>query len=463
MRARQSLVVAAFLGWWLAGVAHAQEGVRWQPTVDAARRLAEQTNRLVLIHFWSDGCPPCLMMERDVFPRPEVAAALERDFVAVKVNRSYFPATAAQYGITAVPADVVITPQGQVLDKHVGFLLPPEYISTLAQVAERWRNASGTQYAQMPPGPPVVTPGRVVPRYDSPIAAGLQPGAMTAPGGPGPAGQTPPIEPRPEAALLGPRYAGQAQPGFSGPPGGSYVQPPMAPAYAAPAAAGQSPPSRGPGAPIQSPGVAAYPPPMPPYQNPVAMQHSGSSIQQPRQPGVGNVASQSSSGPASAPPPASARDVRIPEGNPPLALDGFCPVQLKEKERWVPGDVRWGARHEGRTYLFSGPEEQKRFFEHPEIYAPVMSGIDVVLAVEQGQSIPGRREFGGWYKGKMYLFSSEECYQRFAANPQRYTAAMASLGQPSPSLANRDLPGSSNSGWQGNVVPAQASALGGRY
>ena len=61
-------------------------------------------------------------------------------------------------------------------------------------------------------------------------------------------------------------------------------------------------------------------------------------------------------------------------GNPPLGLDGFCPVSLSEKQQWVSGDSRWGVIHRGRTYLFAGPEEQRRFFADPDRYAPVAVG-----------------------------------------------------------------------------------------
>jgi YHS domain-containing protein len=116
--------------------------------------------------------------------------------------------------------------------------------------------------------------------------------------------------------------------------------------------------------------------------------------------------------------------MEIPPGNPPVALDGYCPVQLTEKQRWVLGNRRWGLRHEGRTYLFAGPDEQRRFNERPEEYAPVLSGNDVVKMVDGGQPAAGRREFGAWFMGRMYLFSDESSFQKFEANPGRYAAAI---------------------------------------
>ncbi len=117
---------------------------------------------------------------------------------------------------------------------------------------------------------------------------------------------------------------------------------------------------------------------------------------------------------------------------PPLALDGYCPVTLLEQERWVCGDPRYGVIHRGRTYLFVGSDEARRFFSDPDRYAPVLSGIDVVVAVEENRQVPGKREHGAWYEGRMYLFSSEESFRKFDQEPSRYAAAASQVAQAAP-------------------------------
>jgi len=110
----------------------------------------------------------------------------------------------------------------------------------------------------------------------------------------------------------------------------------------------------------------------------------------------------------------------IAQGNPPLALDGCCCVSLWEKQAWVPGNVAWGAIHRGRTYLFAGPDEQRKFLADPDHYAPVASGNDVVLAAEQGRAVPGRRQHGVFYGNRIFLFVSEESLGKFSVNPAAY-------------------------------------------
>jgi len=125
---------------------------------------------------------------------------------------------------------------------------------------------------------------------------------------------------------------------------------------------------------------------------------------------------------ASSPPPAAPGAPPLPAINPPVGLDGYCPVTLSERQQWVPGDRHWGAIHRDRTYLFAGPEEQRRFFTDPDRYAPAAAGNDVVLASEQGQAVPGMRQHGVYFgnPSRVYLFTSEATLERFTKNPNLY-------------------------------------------
>ncbi|MDY0166081.1 MAG: hypothetical protein RBS80_06030 [Thermoguttaceae bacterium] len=89
--------------------------------------------------------------------------------------------------------------------------------------------------------------------------------------------------------------------------------------------------------------------------------------------------------------------------------------------------------HRGRTYLFADAEKAARFFQDPDRYAPVLSGQDVVLAVDEGRYVSGQREHGAFFGHRVYLFSSEETLQRFENHPNRYADAAVRLAfQPVP-------------------------------
>ncbi len=343
-----------------------QQPIRWQPTLESAKRLAVQTDRLVLIHFWADWCQPCLKMEREVFTDPGVVAAIQTHYVPVKVNADYFPSTATQYGVTGLPTDVIITPQGQLIDKIQGAAVAGNYIGQLQRVASGVKQGGRASYAQRPGVAPGGPPG--------PVAV------TSGPPGPGP------TDPR-YAAQEDQRRRAVAPPGH---PGVGALAPGNhgAPRYAGPQPTTVPPRLAGPQTPMA--------PPMAPRQQAPA--------QQP------NVAGQ-----------------QAPAGNPPLALDGHCPVQLSDdmtggRQTWTLGDRRWGARHRGRTYLFAGPDQQRRFLANPDRYAPMLSGNDVVLAVEQTRTVAGHREHGVFFNERVFLFTTEATLQKFSRDPNRYAA-----------------------------------------
>jgi YHS domain-containing protein len=109
-----------------------------------------------------------------------------------------------------------------------------------------------------------------------------------------------------------------------------------------------------------------------------------------------------------------------PASNPLIALDGYCPVELGEKEHWTPGNPRWPVVYEGRTYLCSGPMQRQRFLAAPDRYAPAYSGHDPVLVVDGNRRVPGQTDFCVIFDGRLYMFSSSATLARFKNNPQRY-------------------------------------------
>jgi YHS domain-containing protein len=107
---------------------------------------------------------------------------------------------------------------------------------------------------------------------------------------------------------------------------------------------------------------------------------------------------------------------------PPFALELFCPVTLLESKKWHKGNVRFGAVHRNRTYLFASEDAQRRFLADPERYAPVLSGCDPVLFAETNQWIDGNPSIGLLIGGKTFFFVSAESRSRFLLSPQPYTA-----------------------------------------
>src|SRR4051794_17533999 len=89
-----------------AGQATANQ-ILWQPDLQTALNQAAVSKRPVLVHFWSPSCAPCMRLEAEVFSRPETCAALNNNFVCVRVNCEETPAVAKQYNVNIMPTDVL--------------------------------------------------------------------------------------------------------------------------------------------------------------------------------------------------------------------------------------------------------------------------------------------------------------------------------------------------------------------
>ena len=397
MRGIHRLFPAAVLVFCLAAQAAAQDAIHWEPNLETAQRVAAQTNRLILIHCWAPWCGPCMKLEHEVFSQAETGRALEANFVMVKLNFDDAPGTVRHYGVTSLPSDVIVTPAGQVVSRVNSPPTTAMYIAQMNKIADGVKQPSKSAIVQddrkpmlqqaVPAGSVAEPVGvsreiRPVQGYsDEPYAD-----YYARPPLPGGASPQPPVDPQRSA-------------GYNPDPVGSQSQqtvPAMAQSGLPPGAgsSGMTPAAPGP----TQPAFTGGQPPVQSQRDARAQAASHAQL------------------------PSPAAKFQLPPGSPPLALDGFCPVALIQKKRWVLGDVRYGAYDHGRTYLFSGPEEQKQFLANPGAFAPVMSGNDPVLALDQRQSVPGRREFGAYFGNRIYLFSSEATFAQFKRNPNFYAA-----------------------------------------
>ncbi len=339
----------------------------WQPNLETAQHIAAQSHRLVLIPFWGPSCKPCMRLEQEVFSHAEVARALESNFVLVRLNVEEAPGTARLYGVSSIPTDVIISPSGRLVAQLQSPPTANQYVAQMNQAAvghrELLRQVAVTQTQQ-------AAATAQAPAAQQSVA--MAPNGGTA-GAPGTGATVPPNgTPGAQATATTDRY-------------GEYFR--------------QHPGAAGPNAAVPDANSAA--------QSQLAVAGQGFANAQ-------VSAAQHVQVPAEPP--------QLPQGCPPLGLSGYCPVTMVERKAWAMGDKAWGVVHRGRTYLFLGPQEKDKFLADPDRYSPVMSGLDPVLALDNQLSVPGKREFGVFLGGRIYLFADEASLQRFQQNPKRYAA-----------------------------------------
>lgn len=409
--------------------------VPWISDPYQARHLAQQQQRLILMHFFTDWCAPCRKLDRDVFPRAEVVRAICGNYIAVKINAEKFQDIARQYQVDRFPTDVITDPSGRELFRTVTPQDPSRYCMLLDKVAADNR-AGPPNYAVAgrPPAPPVgyaAAPGasgRPGPAYPVDGAAGVAGGAP--PGSPGyyQAGYQEPL-------------AGGAYPPRSGPsawPPPQTAQPPAGNEFASRAPYGAGDPGRDYRSSVGEPrpqmttnpyATAAWPGVAP--NGPTAgYDAQAGSAPAPRGAFVENQYLQRSAEPAPRSEPAgrygagesllTSAPGAAADRLPAVALDGYCPVTLSEEERWQKGDPQWGAIHRGQTFLFATHQHQQKFLADPDRYSPVLSGYDPVRYLERGEVLAGKRRHGMWFRGKIYLFADEAGLDRFSQSAEYY-------------------------------------------
>ncbi len=126
---------------------HAHNPVDWRPWSDEALAEAKARDVPLFISVGYATCHWCHVMEEGSFDDEEVAAVLNRDFVAVKIDREERPDLDQIFMLTTQiqtqhggwPNSIWATAEGRPF--HSGTYFPkPQFLQTLAAVTEAWRS-----------------------------------------------------------------------------------------------------------------------------------------------------------------------------------------------------------------------------------------------------------------------------------------------------------------------------------
>ncbi len=150
---------------------HAHNPVDWYPWGGEALARAKAEDRPIFLSIGYAACHWCHVMERESFEDEATAEQLNRDFVAIKVDREerpdldaiYMDAVQAMTGGGGWPMSVFLTPDGRPF--YGGTYFPdtprhglPSFRHVLGGVTEAWRDrreeieASGGRLVEIPVG-----------------------------------------------------------------------------------------------------------------------------------------------------------------------------------------------------------------------------------------------------------------------------------------------------------------------
>ena len=107
--------------------------VRWSDeSYEQVLARAQKENKHVFIDFYATWCGPCKRLDEVTFTDARVGELLN-SMIAVDWDAEKDPwvKVAKQYKVSAYPTLIVLGPDGKEIDRHLGFLEPAEFVTTI--------------------------------------------------------------------------------------------------------------------------------------------------------------------------------------------------------------------------------------------------------------------------------------------------------------------------------------------
>ena len=105
----------------LAALPAAAKEIHWRGDYRSAWQESRASGRPLLLDFGCDNCVWCRKLDAATLRDPAVAALVNRDFVAYRVNADREPRLAQALHVSSFPTIVIAGPDGTVLERVVGF------------------------------------------------------------------------------------------------------------------------------------------------------------------------------------------------------------------------------------------------------------------------------------------------------------------------------------------------------
>ncbi len=428
------------------------ESIGWLTDLNEAKRRAAAENKLVLLHFWGAFCRPCLNLEKFVFTNPRVGAAINEHYVPVKIDVEAQPGLAKQFGITTIPHDVMILPDGRVVAKQAsssnsdGYLrmvqlvaqqaarTDPQTFSAAQQIAQAASDFGQVSKAYVPAGQSLATPESIqmiansapaeVPMIKTVAGQVIAPVAKDERNFAFPKQAEPDLSetqtkdsdtnapPAPPTTIAGAKLADSPKLGLS-----MQTLRPFDEDYKQAIAAANSlheaptqfifnePAAASPLTVKMPPAAAAGPSPV--------------------------LANASSKSPAAISLPSPGWPTKTPVSNasatlakPQVGFGGFCPTTWFVTDQFVVGNAIWSCEHRGRLYWFASRQLLDQFRLTPDVLSPMLAGYDPVTYATVGTLVAGSLEHHAIVETDqvkaIYLFSSAANKSAFESDRQKF-------------------------------------------
>ena len=108
--------------------------IAWYPDTATAAQAAADQDKVIFLHFGTDGCRQCEALNTYVFSDPTVQRAFDADLIAVKVDAEVHIDLVKEFGVKSLPTDVAISPDGQILLSRPSPTIAASYLKMISDI-----------------------------------------------------------------------------------------------------------------------------------------------------------------------------------------------------------------------------------------------------------------------------------------------------------------------------------------
>jgi thioredoxin-related protein len=109
--------------------------INWQPDWDAALTDAQASQKPILLELYMNGCGHCAHLHKETHPDPQVIAAVNAKFIAVRLEGPSHMDLIKKYEVRGAPTTIIFSADGKELHRFAGFFPPTEYLQELAKIS----------------------------------------------------------------------------------------------------------------------------------------------------------------------------------------------------------------------------------------------------------------------------------------------------------------------------------------
>ena len=128
------LLLIGLAGAYLPDAAWAK-GIRWQ-TFSAGMARGKSENKTVFVHFYAKWCGPCKIMDKKTFKDPGVIAALNQDFIPIKIDVDRNQKVSKLFKVKAIPDTWLIGTDYEIIHHRSGYISPKQLKALLKIYSE---------------------------------------------------------------------------------------------------------------------------------------------------------------------------------------------------------------------------------------------------------------------------------------------------------------------------------------